>query len=149
MASTVAVGRQVPYALELADGEGSSLGEIVLANERAWSDDVDTRLDHILSEFEACIARGLAAEGELPGGLGVHRRAGTMMRRVDADEIPAEYASIARAQAYAYAINEENADGGRVVTAPPSQPKGRREIYQEEFQNQHAGHVTAICSCRR
>jgi L-serine dehydratase len=110
--------------LAAAERSGLSLGEVVLANERVWSTDVESRLDAIMSEFEACIGRGLLASGELPGGLGVVRRAGTMKQRIDSGDIAPEYAPIALAQAYAYAINEENADGGKVVTAPTNGAAG-------------------------
>lgn len=110
--------------LAAAHGADLSIGGVVLQNERTWSSDVDTRLEAILAEFEECIRRGLAASGELPGGLGVLRRAGTMMERVNKGQVAPDYAPIARAQAYAFAINEENADGGRVVTAPTNGAAG-------------------------
>jgi L-serine dehydratase len=110
--------------LAIAERESLTFGEVVLANERGWHDDVDAQLERILQEFEACIARGLQREGELPGGLGVVRRARRLLQRVDAGAIHPEYAAIARGQAYAYAINEENADGGRVVTAPTNGAAG-------------------------
>ncbi|MHC4940798.1 MAG: L-serine ammonia-lyase [Planctomycetota bacterium] len=104
-----------------------TLGDVVLANERAWEDDpstVDEGLDRIWSAMRACIERGLAREGELPGGLGVRRRAPELMRRIDEGQIDTSYEHIARAQAYAFAVNEENADGGRVVTAPTNGAAG-------------------------
>ena len=100
---------------------------MILANERAFQDEdgaIEEQLDHILAEFRACIDRGLARTGELPGGLGVHRRAGSMLAKLGAGRVDPNYSPIARAQAYAYAVNEENAAGGRVVTAPTNGAAG-------------------------
>lgn len=110
--------------LAVAKATGLSFGEIVLANERAWHDDIDQQLDQIFKAFEDCVQRGLRSSGELPGGLGVQRRAQELIERLAAGDVASEYSPIARAQAYAYAINEENADGGRVVTAPTNGAAG-------------------------
>ncbi|MCB9870895.1 MAG: L-serine ammonia-lyase [Planctomycetes bacterium] len=103
---------------------GLSIGEIVLQNDREWHPDLDEQLDRIVAAFRDCVARGLRTRGELPGGLGVVRRAGALLRRLDAGQVEGSWSPIARAQAYAYAINEENAAGGRVVTAPTNGAAG-------------------------
>ncbi|MGH7163393.1 MAG: L-serine ammonia-lyase, partial [Planctomycetota bacterium] len=110
-----------------AEQAGCALGEIVLRNERAWEDrpgEVAEGLDRVWSAFRSCISRGLERTGELPGGLGVRRRAADLLSRVEQGKVEPAYANIARAQAYAYAVNEENAAGGRVVTAPTNGAAG-------------------------
>ncbi len=106
---------------------GGTLGDIVLANEHGWEGapgEVEAGLDKVWDAFRACIGRGLDRRGELPGGLGVRRRAGDMLDRVERGMVEAAYRHIARAQAFAFAINEENAAGGRVVTAPTNGAAG-------------------------
>lgn len=102
--------------------ELGSLGEVVLTNERAWGL-ADDGLDRIWAAFRACVARGLSRSGTLPGGLGVERRAARVQARIDRGEAE-DYRAITQAQAYAYAINEENAAGGVVVTAPTNGAAG-------------------------
>jgi L-serine dehydratase len=110
-----------------ATGFGGTLGDVVLRNEKGWEErpgEVEEGLDRIWDAMRACIDRGLAREGELPGGLGVRRRAAELLRRITSGKVEHAYAHIARAQAYAFAVNEENADGGRVVTAPTNGAAG-------------------------
>jgi len=110
-----------------AEGLGGTLGDVVLRNEKAWEErpgEVEEGLDRVWAAMRACIDRGLGREGELPGGLRVRRRAAEFLRRVESGRVEAAYAHIARAQAYAFAVNEENADGGRVVTAPTNGAAG-------------------------
>ncbi len=102
-------------------------GEVVLANERAWEErpgELEEGLERVWAAFEACIQRGLRLTGSLPGDLGVIRRAGTLLAQVEAGRVGESYRVIARAQAYAYAVNEENAAGGLVVTAPTNGAAG-------------------------
>jgi L-serine dehydratase len=104
-----------------------TFGDVVLANERGWEGapgEVEAGVDRVWAAFKACIARGLSHKGDLPGGLGVKRRAAELLSRVETGRVEAAYAHIARAQAYAFAINEENAAGGRVVTAPTNGAAG-------------------------
>jgi L-serine dehydratase len=110
-----------------AEAGAGTLGDIVLANEGAWESrpgEVAEGLDIVWNTFRACIARGLARHGVLPGGLGVKRRAAELMARVEEGRLEGAYAPVARAQAYAFAVNEENAAGGRVVTAPTNGAAG-------------------------
>jgi L-serine dehydratase len=110
-----------------ARGLGGSLGSVVLANERGWErrpGEVAEGMDRVWAAFKTCISRGLERSGDLPGGLGVKRRAAELLRRVETGQVERVYAHIARAQAYAFAINEENAAGGRVVTAPTNGAAG-------------------------
>jgi len=106
---------------------GGSLGAVILANEAAWESDpgeTAAGLDRVWDAFRACIRRGLERRGELPGGLGVRRRSADLLARVEGGRVEEGYAHIARAQAYAFAVNEENAAGGRVVTAPTNGAAG-------------------------
>ncbi|MBT9558519.1 MAG: L-serine ammonia-lyase [Myxococcales bacterium] len=104
-----------------------SIGAAILANEAAWErhpGEVAAGLDAVVAAFERCIARGLRSRGVLPGGLGVRRRAPELLESLEAGRVPDFWRHIALAQAYAYAVNEENAAGGLVVTAPTNGASG-------------------------
>jgi L-serine dehydratase len=106
-----------------------SIADIVLANECSWrrSEDVIARLDHILTVMFDCIDRGLRTEGELPGGLKVKRRAHALQARFEAARARNAQLSVEAmdfASLFAIAVNEENAAGGRVVTAPTNGAAG-------------------------
>jgi L-serine dehydratase len=109
--------------------EGLGIAEIVRRNERARAPDmdVDSRLDAIAAAMLDCVARGLRGAGALPGGLGVERRAaavhGASRFRGPRNVGPAGD-SLESVGAYAMAVNEENAAGGRVVTAPTNGASG-------------------------
>ena len=112
---------------EAARAMGGTLGDVVLANERAWEATpgaTKVGLDRVWAAFLTCISRGLDRKGELPGGLGVRRRAADLLQRVERGAVDRSYRHIARAQAFAFAVNEENAAGGRVVTAPTNGAAG-------------------------
>jgi L-serine dehydratase len=113
--------------LDAARAINGSIGDVILANEAVWESrpgESAEGLDRVWEAFRACIARGLAQRGTLPGGLGVKRRAAEMIQRLESGRVEAPYAPVARAQAYAFAVNEENAAGGRVVTAPTNGAAG-------------------------
>lgn len=74
-------------------------------------------LDRVWIVMNSCIKRGLAAEGELPGGLGIMRKAYMLNNRRHMDESP-ETRENRLVCAYAYAVSEENASCGEIVTAP-------------------------------
>jgi len=119
--------RDADTLLAHADELGGTMGDVVLGNEAGWEDapgQVADGLDRVWDAFRACISRGLDRTGELPGGLGVKRRAADLLARVETGAVGPAYAHIARAQAYAFAVNEENAAGGRVVTAPTNGAAG-------------------------
>lgn len=119
--------RDADTLLARADAMGGTLGDVILANEAGWEQrpgDVAAGLDRVWDAFRACISRGLDRRGVLPGGLGVRRRAGDLLQRVETNAVGPAYRHIARAQAYAFAVNEENAAGGRVVTAPTNGAAG-------------------------
>jgi len=103
--------------------------QIVIANEavRGLSEiDLRARLDEILKVFDSCIERGLKTEGILPGGLNVKRRAKALHEQMLAGTKISVYASPEglKPSVYAIAVNEENAAGGRVVTAPTNGSSG-------------------------
>ena len=110
--------------VERALAVSTSIGDLSLDNERAWDDNVDAGLDLVWRAMQACIQRGITKRGPLPGGLGLRRRSGALLERIESGAVDPAYAHIARAQAYAFAVNEENAAGGRVVTAPTNGAAG-------------------------
>ncbi|WP_328476223.1 L-serine ammonia-lyase [Actinoplanes sp. NBC_00393] len=104
---------------------GLSISRLMLVNETAWRPEsaVQAGLQHLWSVMNDCIDRGLDAEGILPGGLRVRRRAAATARQLRAGGPGAEHA-MEWLTAYAMAVNEENAAGGRVVTAPTNGAAG-------------------------
>jgi L-serine dehydratase len=114
--------------LAMAAAAGLDIAAMKRANEAvAHPSDLDARLDAIWDAMDACIQRGLATEGILPGGLGVRRRAAAMHARLR-DEMGLNLAQPHvwgdRLAVYAMAVNEENAAGGAVVTAPTNGAAG-------------------------
>jgi len=108
---------------------GQPISGIVLANERVRRSDAEirARLLEIWAAMQACVARGLRSEGILPGGLKVRRRAPMLLRELEkrhssASEDP--LAALDWVNLWALAVNEENAAGGRVVTAPTNGAAG-------------------------
>ncbi|MDG6101510.1 L-serine ammonia-lyase [Dactylosporangium aurantiacum] len=100
---------------------------VMYANERAWRPAADTRahLLHLWSVMQACVARGCAREGVLPGGLRVPRRAPALYRDLKADEGTRDPLRVLDwVNLFALAVNEENASGGRIVTAPTNGAAG-------------------------
>jgi L-serine dehydratase len=95
------------------------ISDLVLANEIARGPDVRQRVLHIWDAMRASVHRGLAAEGVLPGGLNVPRRAPALHRRLRGNTEAIDWVAL-----YALAVNEENAAGGRVVTAPTNGAAG-------------------------
>ncbi|MEU2585212.1 L-serine ammonia-lyase [Streptomyces avermitilis] len=111
--------------LRLTQETGLSISALMLENERAWRTEEEIRegLLGIWRVMQACVSRGMSREGILPGGLKVRRRAAVSARQLRAEGDP-----LARAMEwitlYAMAVNEENAAGGRVVTAPTNGAAG-------------------------
>ena len=111
--------------LRLTKETGLSISALMLENEKAWRTEEEIRagLLEIWRVMEACVARGLGREGILPGGLKVRRRAAASARALrsegDAAGRAMEWVTL-----YAMAVNEENAAGGRVVTAPTNGAAG-------------------------
>ncbi|MFD7004285.1 L-serine ammonia-lyase [Streptomyces mirabilis] len=111
--------------LRLTKETGLSISALMLENERAWRTEEEIRegLLAIWRVMQACVSRGMSREGILPGGLKVRRRAALSAR-----QLRAEGDALAHAMEwitlYAMAVNEENAAGGRVVTAPTNGAAG-------------------------
>jgi len=127
---------EVPYPFEsgaelvsMADAAGLTLAGLMLANETALKPEAEVLagLDGIFAAMEACIDRGMRIGGELPGGLKVKRRAmqvhQAIMARVE-KAISDPLAAMDFVNLWALAVNEENAAGGRVVTAPTNGAAG-------------------------
>jgi len=122
--------RKLPYPyktadelLDICDREKLSIAQVGMANELALHPerDVALQLDNIWNAMKNCIEAGLKAEGILPGYLKVQRRAAAIHRRLEINEGDQ---SLDALQAYAIAVNEENAAGNRVVTAPTNGAAG-------------------------
>lgn len=108
---------------------GLSIPEIVRANERVWwetDEKINEQLDYLWSVMKDCVARGLKHEGIMPGPLKVKRRAKQMYERLDYEHrsLNDPLAVLDWVNAFAFAANEENACGGRVVTAPTNGAAG-------------------------
>ncbi|MEU6547534.1 L-serine ammonia-lyase [Streptomyces sp. NPDC046859] len=111
--------------LRLTRETGLSISALMLENERAWRSEEEIRagLLEIWRVMRECVSRGMSREGILPGGLKVRRRAANTARKLrsegDAKALAMEWITL-----YAMAVNEENAAGGRVVTAPTNGAAG-------------------------
>ena len=107
---------------------GLSISEIMLANELAWrtEDEIRSGLLHIWSVMQECVEQGIATPGVLPGGLKVRRRAGALHAQLTSGGTDQNDALRAMewVTLYALAVNEQNAAGGRVVTAPTNGAAG-------------------------
>ncbi len=112
--------------LELCAQRGCSIAELVLDNELQWREkaDVERRIDGIWAAMKACIERGLRTEGILPGSMAVTRRAPKLRKRLEARDKASPLDAMEWVNAYAIAVNEENAAGGRVVTSPTNGAAG-------------------------
>ncbi|MDN3523043.1 L-serine ammonia-lyase, partial [Halomonas ramblicola] len=107
------------------------ISELMLANERAWrsEDEIRSGLCEIWQAMKACVEKGLESEGVLPGGLNVRRRAHSLHQRLlastdDDSLIASTMSAMDWVNLYALAVNEENAAGGRMVTAPTNGAAG-------------------------
>jgi len=125
---------QLPYPfnsgdeiLALCTRENMRISDVMLANECTWRSQEQVRngLLHIRDAMMACMERGFRQEGVLPGGLQVVRRAPRLLKELSgqpAGEDP--LTTLDWVNLYALAVNEENAAGGRVVTAPTNGAAG-------------------------
>jgi L-serine dehydratase len=129
-------GKAVPYPfakaaqmLEMAAKSGRSIADMKRTNEEVHMsrDELDAGLDRIWEAMRGCIERGLAQEGIMPGGLKVRRRARQLHDRLQEEwrtNRPNPLLANDWLSIYAMAVNEENAAGGRVVTAPTNGAAG-------------------------
>ena len=115
--------------LRMAAASGRTVAEMKWANEAVLTPEraLGPRIDALWAVMDDCIERGLAADGVLPGGLNVRRRAAAIHRQLRAEagrnlaqpHVWSDWLSV-----YAMAVNEENAAGGRVVTSPTNGAAG-------------------------
>ena len=122
--------RNAQEMLDMADSSGKSIAQMKQANELACCtspEQFDTDLHRIWTVMKECMTRGLSEDGALPGGLNVKRRAHDIHRQL-IEEIgqndPAPHIINDWISVYAMAVNEENAAGGQVVTAPTNGAAG-------------------------
>lgn len=115
--------------LALAEMKNMTIADVVLENELSVRDldQVHDYIDLISSTMRDCIQRGLHQDGVLPGGLEVKRRAPSLMREIRKKTVsnkPDALAAMDFVNVWAIAVNEENASGGRIVTAPTNGAAG-------------------------
>ncbi|MBN9045819.1 MAG: L-serine ammonia-lyase [Rhizobiales bacterium] len=121
--------RNAAEMLQMAQASGLSIAEMKRVNEERYRTraDLDAGLDRVWSAMRGCIERGLSRDGTLPGGLNVRRRARQLHDRLQEDWrnnrnnplLANDWLAV-----YAMAVNEENASGSRVVTAPTNGAAG-------------------------
>ncbi|HRP98714.1 MAG TPA: L-serine ammonia-lyase, partial [Rhodocyclaceae bacterium] len=115
--------------LERCRERNLSISQLMLENERAWRSDAETRagLLRIWDVMQLCVRRGCEKEGIMPGGLHVKRRAAELYRKLSSApeaNMRDPLTVLDWVNLYALAVNEENATGGRVVTAPTNGAAG-------------------------
>jgi len=112
--------------LQMAAEKQLTIWELMLENESALHspEEVRSGILHIWSVMQGCIDRGMRTEGILPGGLNVRRRAPRLAARLREKGSVDPLAPLDWVTVYAMAVNEENAAGGRVVTAPTNGAAG-------------------------
>ncbi|OGB69438.1 MAG: L-serine ammonia-lyase [Burkholderiales bacterium RIFOXYC12_FULL_60_6] len=128
--------QQVPYPftsgdelLAVCQRQGLTISAVMWANERTWRTDAEIRgqLLSLWRTMRECVQRGLTHEGTLPGPFKVQRRAPVLAAqlRARAERVLSDPLSVLDwVNVYAFAVNEENAAGGRVVTAPTNGAAG-------------------------
>jgi L-serine dehydratase len=127
-------GAAIPYPFATGDellaqctAHGLCISTLMLENEKALRPESDVRREllAIWHAMEGCVRRGCEREGILPGGLKVKRRAAAMSRRLRAESLGSDPLLVVDwVNLWALAVNEENAAGGRVVTAPTNGAAG-------------------------
>jgi L-serine dehydratase len=113
--------------LATAAETGLPISEIMLANEMSWRSESDVRsgLAQIWQVMQDCVDKGCSTSGVLPGGLKVRRRAPELRRTLESEYFVTDPLKVMDwVTLFALAVNEENANGGRVVTAPTNGAAG-------------------------
>jgi L-serine dehydratase len=115
--------------LRLCNERKLSVSQLMLENETAWRSEQETRagLVNIWNVMQECVKNGCRTEGILPGGLKVRRRAAELFRTLSSQpemSLRDPLTTLDWVNLYALAVNEENAAGGRVVTAPTNGAAG-------------------------
>jgi L-serine dehydratase len=114
--------------------------DIIIANQAALGiseEEIRTHMDAVLDTMNECIDTGLRTDGILPGGLNVRRRAKELYTRLQSGNAPDWAGNDLRPSVYAMAVNEENAAGGRVVTAPTNGSSGLIPAVFRTLQEKH------------
>jgi L-serine dehydratase len=124
--------------LKCAEDNDLTIAELIYRNETSWrpADEVDARIASLCQAMRDCVARGLRTEGVLPGKLSVLRRAAKMRKTLSEQGERSPVHAMGWVTAYAIAVNEENAAGGRVVTSPTNGAAGIIPavlMYYEDF----------------
>ncbi len=115
--------------IQLCEKYNLKISELVMQNEKAFrsEDDIKNRLDEIWNVMQKCVEQGCKKKGTMPGGLKVERRAHQLYEKLSSKQ---NYSMVDPLEVmdwidlYALAVNEENACGGRVVTAPTNGAAG-------------------------
>ncbi|WP_438467099.1 L-serine ammonia-lyase [Marinomonas sp. PE14-40] len=116
--------------LKLCKEHDLSIAQIMLENEKAWrsEEEIKANILSIWQVMKSCIDKGIQTEGILPGGLKVKRRAASLYqdltKKNKMDMITPSLGAMDWVNLYALAVNEENAGGGRIVTAPTNGAAG-------------------------
>ena len=112
--------------LEHGEREQLRIDQLVMRNELTWHSETDVHdaLDAIWQAMRGCVERGARSSGVLPGKLAVRRRAPQLFRELRESGDPDPMNTMDWVNAWALAVNEENAAGGRVVTAPTNGAAG-------------------------
>ncbi|MCP2347152.1 L-serine ammonia-lyase [Nonomuraea roseoviolacea] len=113
--------------LKHCSATGLSISALMLENEKAFGRteaEIREQILHLWRVMSECVRRGIAQEGVLPGGLKVRRRANQLHRRLQSEAGEDPLRAMDWVSLFALAVNEENAAGGRVVTAPTNGAAG-------------------------
>ncbi|WP_419812907.1 L-serine ammonia-lyase [Bacterioplanoides sp.] len=116
--------------LAICQRKGLSIAEVMMANEQSWRSEAEIRAGilELWQVMKDCVQKGMHSEGILPGGLKVKRRAASLYQslnnRMRMDMITPSLGAMDWVNLYALAVNEENAAGGRMVTAPTNGAAG-------------------------
>ncbi len=115
--------------MALCEQHGRSISQIMLENEKSWRSEAEIRsgLLKIWAVMQACVRRGCQVDGILPGGMKVKRRAADLYQKLSNNPEAAlrdPLSIMDWVNLYALAVNEENAAGGQVVTAPTNGAAG-------------------------
>jgi L-serine dehydratase len=112
--------------LEHGKTQGLEIHELMMARERTWRSDseIQAGLMRIWQVMQDCVRRGFEAQGLLPGVLGVRRRAPKLYRQLMGGDPSSPMHALDWVNVFALAVNEENAAGGQVVTAPTNGAAG-------------------------
>ncbi len=130
--------------LTICKAQNISISELVYENEKAWrsEEEISSNIEAIWQAMQQCIERGYKSEGILPGGLKVKRRAPKIYRELSTK--PKSFSEdplhiLDWVNLYALAVNEENAAGGRVVTAPTNGAAGIIPAVASYYMNFRSG----------